>query len=118
MRTGEGCANLSSEFAERGRGLSYQSEDRSCANRLGGLQAPKGADRPGRPLRGEAALRVGMQTLQGGWGCQGRLCQERVGGIACRLAQNQAGVPAGGPGHGAWDMCPVGGGPHLPCPAP
>lgn len=96
-----------------GEDSNYQRKERNCANHLGRLQAPKGVGKSRRPLQrackpwqgraGKAGCsRKGWGALLVAWPRPRRVCRQE----------------AGGPGHGAWDICLVGRGPHLPCPAP
>lgn len=76
---------------------------------MGRLQAPGGVNAEASS-REDRLWEWACNPGRAGRSRQGRLCRERVGGIAGGLAQAQAGVPAGGPGHHAWDICPEGGG--------
>lgn len=98
---------------------SYQLKERSCANHLGGLQAPKGVGTSEGPCREERPCEWACKPWQGRAGKAG--CARKGWGalpVAWPWPRPRQGVPAGGPQHRAWDICPVGGGPHLLCPAP
>lgn len=83
---------------------------------MGRLQAPGGVNAEASS-REDRLWEWACNPGRAGRSRQGRLCRERVGGIAGGLAQAQAGVPAGGPGHHAWDICPAGGGSSPPVPS-